>query len=591
MAGGSPSQGDWAVAALGPGSLIAGYRVESRIGAGGMAMVLRAQDEALGRTVALKILAPALASDPDFRQRFVREARAVAAVDHPHIIPVYAAGEADGVLYLAMRHITGGDLRAVVQREGPLPGDRALALLSPVASALDAAHRAGLVHRDVKPANILIDAGPDRPEHPYLSDFGLAKGAASSTGLTGTGQYVGTPDYSAPEQISGKPTGPRTDQYALACVAYTILTGGLPFPRDESMAVLWAHMYDQPPRLTRQRPDLPSAADLVLARALAKSPDERYDTCGEFADALRAALTQVPRAAAGTTAASARHARTAEQAAAPQRRTDTGRTASANTQSVARRPIASASPKETGRPPWELALPPFPARSEPSVTEPPVTAPPVTAPPVTAPKKGAPTWTTAPALLRRERSWRGTRFPLVAAGAVFLLLLLGGGFYGFWQYSQGQYYIGIDGKTGSVAIFRGTNQSLAGISMSSLFRDSTLKASQLPADDQATLAQTISQSSAQDAEQKVNQLAGEAGQCQQTYTVLAHWQQGNLAYQKYLTAKAQAAAHHAKAPATVPSPGPMPTQLPSADKCGPSAAFGIPPSALPTAGITVPAAG
>jgi serine/threonine-protein kinase len=260
-----------------------------------MATVLRARDEALGRTVALKILAPARAGDAEFRERFVRESRAVAAVDHPHIIPVYAAGEASGVLYLAMRYVTGGDLRSVVVREGPLPGDRAVALLTPVASALDAAHAAGLVHRDVKPANILVDRSPGRPEHPYLSDFGLAKGSASSTGLTGTGQFLGTPDYAAPEQISGGPPRPQTDQYALACVTHSILTGQLPFPRDEPMAALWAHVHEPPPSLTASRPDLPTAADRVLARALAKDPEDRYATCGAFIDALRAALSQPSR--------------------------------------------------------------------------------------------------------------------------------------------------------------------------------------------------------------------------------------------------------------------------------------------------------
>jgi serine/threonine-protein kinase len=264
-----------------------------------MAMVLRARDEALGRTVALKILAPGHAGDAEFRERFVRESRAVAAVDHPHIIPVYAAGEADGVLYLAMRFVPGGDLHSVIKREGPLAGDRAVDLLTPIASALDAAHAAGLVHRDVKPANILVDAGPGRPEHPYLSDFGLAKGAAASAGLTGTGQFLGTLDYAAPEQISGQPPRPQTDQYALACVAFTALTGSLPFARDESMAVLWAHVYDPPPSVTSYRRDLPGAVDGVLARALAKAPGERYASCAEFAGALRAALDAAPP---GTTA-------------------------------------------------------------------------------------------------------------------------------------------------------------------------------------------------------------------------------------------------------------------------------------------------
>jgi hypothetical protein len=280
----------WMLGGLTPGSVLAGYRVEAQLGAGGMAVVFRARDEALGRTVALKVLAPALAGDAEFRERFIRESRAAAAVDHPHIIPVYAAGEADGVLHIAMRFVSGGDLRSIYRREGPLPGERAAFLLSPVASALDAAHAAGLVHRDVKPANILVDMSPGRPEHPYLSDFGLAKGTASATGMTGTGQFFGTPDFSAPEQISGKAVCPQTDQYALACVAFTVLTGSLPFGREESMAVLWAHMYDPPPSVTVRRPDLPAAVDRVLARALAKVPEDRYGSCGEFVDALRGAL-------------------------------------------------------------------------------------------------------------------------------------------------------------------------------------------------------------------------------------------------------------------------------------------------------------
>jgi serine/threonine protein kinase/WD40 repeat protein len=279
----------WMLGGLAPGSVLAGYRVEAQLGAGGMAVVFRARDEALGRTVALKVLTPALAGDAEFRERFIRESRAAAAVDHPYIIPVYAAGEADGVLHIAMRFVSGGDLRSICRREGPLSGERAVSLLSPVASALDAAHAAGLVHRDVKPANILVDMSQGRPDHPYLSDFGLAKGT-SATGMTGTGQFMGTPDFSAPEQISGKAISPQTDQYALACVVFTTLTGALPFAREESMAVLWAHMYEPPPSVTTRRPDLPAAVDWVLARALAKTPADRYGSCGEFIDALRGAL-------------------------------------------------------------------------------------------------------------------------------------------------------------------------------------------------------------------------------------------------------------------------------------------------------------
>lgn len=289
--------GDWESGAAGqllpglaPGVVIAGYRLEARIGAGGMAVVCRARDERLGRTVALKLLAPALAGDGEFRERFIRESRAAAAVDHPHIIPVYGAGEADGILYLAMRYVSGGDLRSVMYREGPLPADRAAFLLSPVASALDAAHAAGLVHRDVKPANVLVDTSPGRPDHPYLSDFGLAKGAASVAGLTGTGKFLGTADYAAPEQISGGRAYVQTDQYALACLAFTMLTGAPPFARDEPMGVLWAHLNDPPPSVVARRFDLSPAVDQALGRALAKNPADRYPSCGAFADALRTAL-------------------------------------------------------------------------------------------------------------------------------------------------------------------------------------------------------------------------------------------------------------------------------------------------------------
>ena len=255
-----------------------------------MAVVFRARDERLGRQVALKILAPALAADDGFRRRFIAESRAAAVVDDPHIIPVYEAGEADGALFIAMRYVAGGDLRRVLEREGLLTPSRAAAFISPVASALDAAHAAGLVHRDVKPANVLVDAHPGRPDHVYLSDFGVSKGAVSSVSLTGAGQFLGTPDYSAPEQVQGRVVDGRTDQYALACVAYELLTGVKPFSRDQGMAVLLAHLSEPPPALRVRRPDLPAAAGHVLARAMAKVPEERYASCRDFAEALRAAL-------------------------------------------------------------------------------------------------------------------------------------------------------------------------------------------------------------------------------------------------------------------------------------------------------------
>ncbi|MGH3191698.1 MAG: WD40 repeat domain-containing serine/threonine protein kinase, partial [Streptosporangiaceae bacterium] len=276
------------------GSQVAGYRLEAPVGAGGMAVVFRARDERLGRLVALKILAPAVAADPAFRRRFIAESRAAAAVDDPHIIPVYEAGEADGVLFIAMRLVQGGDLRLTLEREGALAPGRAAAFISPVASALDAAHAAGLVHRDVKPANILVDARPGRPDHVYLSDFGVSKGAMSSVSVTEAGQFLGTPDYAAPEQIDGRAVDGRADQYALACVSYQLLTGAPPFERDRGMAVLLAHLSQPPPSLGSKRPGLPGAADRVLARALAKAPEKRYGSCQDFAEALREALGLAP---------------------------------------------------------------------------------------------------------------------------------------------------------------------------------------------------------------------------------------------------------------------------------------------------------
>jgi serine/threonine protein kinase len=192
VSGDVPEEADWFLTGFAPGSRIAGYRLEQQIGAGGMAVVFRARDERLNRPVALKVLAPALAADDAFRRRFIRESRATAAVDDPHVIPVFEAGEASGVLFIAMRFVPGGDVRALMDREGPLPPERALEIIAPVASALDAAHAAGLIHRDVKPGNILMDARPGRADHVYLSDFGLSKGPLASVGLTGTGQFLGT---------------------------------------------------------------------------------------------------------------------------------------------------------------------------------------------------------------------------------------------------------------------------------------------------------------------------------------------------------------------------------------------------------------
>ncbi|MFI5799174.1 serine/threonine-protein kinase [Streptomyces sp. NPDC051677] len=271
------------------GRQLAGYRIEREIGRGGMAVVYRAHDLRLDRTVALKLLAPELARNDTFRKRFTHESRVAAAIDHPHIVPVFEADETDGVLYIAMRYVDGSDLRHLLDREGPLPLPTVVRIAAQVASALDAAHDHGLVHRDVKPGNILVSRGTDsdHPEHVYLTDFGLTKKSLSLTGFTTVGQFVGTLDYVAPEQISGRPVDGRCDVYGLACVLYECLAARPPFLRDDDMALLWAHQNADPTPLTEARPQLPPYLDAVFARALAKNPEARHPTCGAFVAELR----------------------------------------------------------------------------------------------------------------------------------------------------------------------------------------------------------------------------------------------------------------------------------------------------------------
>ncbi len=279
----------WEESHFRPGTRIGKYVLEQQIGHGGMAVVFRARDDQLGRPVALKIMAPSVASDAEFRQRFVRESKTAAAVDDPHIIPVFEAGDSAGVLFIAMRYVAGGDVRSLLAREGPMSVGRACAILVSVASALDAAHSAGLVHRDVKPGNMLMDVRKGRPDHVYLADFGLTKATAGAVTLTGTGTFLGTADYAAPEQITGRRVDGRADQYALACTAVEMLTGRTPFPRDKVMAVLTAHMSELPPPLSARRQGLPAELDAVLGRALAKSPGDRFSSCGDFMAAFQRA--------------------------------------------------------------------------------------------------------------------------------------------------------------------------------------------------------------------------------------------------------------------------------------------------------------
>jgi predicted Ser/Thr protein kinase len=273
------------------GSTIAGYRLEAVLGHGGMSVVYIAEQVRLGRKVALKLLAPRLSADEGFRERFEGEARRAAETEHPNIVPVYDAGEAEGRLYIAMRYVEGRDLRRVIASDGPLSPKRTLFLLEQVAAALDAAHARGLVHRDVKPANILIEDGSERV---FVTDFGIAKRVASR-GLTRTGDFLGTVDYAAPEQIEGGEVDARTDVYALGCVLYECLSGQRPYERETEVAVMHAHLSQPPPKLTTVRPELTEALDAVIATALAKEKDARYASSSDLvADARAAALGDAP---------------------------------------------------------------------------------------------------------------------------------------------------------------------------------------------------------------------------------------------------------------------------------------------------------
>ncbi len=280
---------------LAPGATLASYTIESVLGRGGMGVVYAAFDARLGRRVALKLLGASDGSDPALRERFLRESRLAASLDHPNVIPIYEAGEADGSLFIAMRLVRGTDLRGLLAREGPLEPARALAIISQTAGALDAAHALGLLHRDIKPGNILLARDERGGEHVYLSDFGLAI-PRSVEGALEQSRFQGTAEYAAPEQIQGQPEA-RSDIYSLACVLFECLAGEPPFGRKRMLATLWSHVNEAAPRLTERRPELPSAVDDVLSRALAKEPQVRYGTGVEFVSAARSALgLERPRA-------------------------------------------------------------------------------------------------------------------------------------------------------------------------------------------------------------------------------------------------------------------------------------------------------
>jgi YVTN family beta-propeller protein len=270
------------------GREVAGYQVEEVIGRGGMGVVYRAEHLRLGRKVALKVVAPQIAREPKFRERFLRESRTAGSLDHPNVVPIYDAGEADGVLYIAMRFVDGVDLASLVAREEKLEPARTARIVAQVASALDAAHEAGLVHRDVKPSNVLLPArGAGRGEHAYLGDFGLTKRVLSESGMTGSSAFLGTIAYVAPEQIEGRAVDAKADQYSLACLVYECLTGHRPFERETDVATLYAHLRDPFPSVGEAvDPTLRVDLDAALARAAAKKPADRYPSCGDFAEEL-----------------------------------------------------------------------------------------------------------------------------------------------------------------------------------------------------------------------------------------------------------------------------------------------------------------
>ena len=268
-------------------SIVAGYRIEELLARGGMGVVYRATQLALERPVAIKLIATERAADPVFRSRFELESRVAATIEHANIIPVYETGDDDGLLFIAMRLVDGIDLARLVQRAGPLPVDVAVDIVTQAAAALEAAHGHGLVHRDVKPGNLLLTA--DDPTHVYLTDFGLARHVGPSTGLTQADAWVGTLDFLAPEQLRGEPVDARADIYALAGVLHFCLTGRAPFAADSAPATMWGHLHAPPPRAGVEAPDVPAALDDVLSAALAKDPEQRPSSARAFAGLVAAA--------------------------------------------------------------------------------------------------------------------------------------------------------------------------------------------------------------------------------------------------------------------------------------------------------------
>jgi hypothetical protein len=302
-------EGDWTE--LARGEEFAGYRIDRRLGRGGMGILYLAVEPGLERRVALKLIAPEAAADDVFAKRFSEESRIAASIEHPNVVPIYAAGEERGVPYIAMRYVAGSDLGRRLATEGRLGSAEAVALVAQIGNGLDAIHAAGLVHRDVKPANVLLTGGDGEP-HAYITDFGVARNVATESGLTQTGRFVGTLDYVAPEQISGDPVDARVDVYALGCLLFKLLTGQVPFPREGEAARLYAHLNDPPPAPSLYAPEVGMALDDVVARAMSKQPGDRYPSAGDLGRAAQAALAgisvSIPERTVATGAAASREA-------------------------------------------------------------------------------------------------------------------------------------------------------------------------------------------------------------------------------------------------------------------------------------------
>jgi serine/threonine protein kinase len=300
-------------AELSAGDEFAGYRIERRLGRGGMGILYLAIEPGLDRHVALKLIAPEAAADDVFSRRFAEESRIAASIEHPNVVPIYAAGAENGVPYIAMRFVSGSDLGQRISHQGKLEPERAAALIAQIGNGLDAIHAAGLVHRDVKPANVLV-SGEEGSEHAYITDFGVARNVATQSGLTQTGRFVGTLDYVAPEQISGGAIDARVDVYALGCMLFKLLTGNVPFPREGEAARLYAHLNDPPPAPSLWAPEVSMALDDVVVRAMSKAPEDRYPSAGDLGRAAVAALSgaavAVPERTVATGAAATREATT-----------------------------------------------------------------------------------------------------------------------------------------------------------------------------------------------------------------------------------------------------------------------------------------